>query len=252
MPPKKKEPIEKSKTNIPINQVINFYELDDVKAFMDKSHNPNYNIHNIKVPFRSIIVGASGSMKSNLVLNLLRAFDGTFNRIELYCRCAKEPLYEFLQSKLDEECFSIHEGLEHLNEQDLNKYFDKSEQTLIIFDDLVLEKDQSKISELYIRGRKLSVSCIYLTQKYFSVPKPIRGQCNYIFLKKISGKGDLRRVLSETSLGASIDELFNMYKFCLAQSPEAFLLVDLEAPEEKQYRLNYDGYLNKNSFTPAK
>lgn len=248
MPPKKKQ--DKEKLDVPINQVINFYELKDVQVYMDKSHNPNFKLHNIKLPFRSIIVGASGSMKSNLVLNLLRAFDGTFNRIELYCRCAKEPLYEFLQHKLDKELFSIYEGLDHLNEQDLNKYYDKDDQTLVIFDDLVQEPRQHQIGEIYLRGRKLNVSCVYLTQKYFQVPKMVRGQTSYVFLKKISGKGDLRRILNETSLGATVEQLFNMYKFCLEQSPQSFLLIDLEASESKQYRLDFDKYLDKNAFTP--
>lgn len=248
MPPKKQKKL--TNDTEPLNKVINFYELNDVKAYCEQSHNPNINLHNIKVPFRSIIIGASGSMKSNLVLNLLRVFDGTFNRVELYCRCKDEPLYRFLEHKLDDENFKIYESLEHLNKQDLNKYYNKDEQTLVIFDDLVLETNQSKISELYIRGRKLNVSCIYLTQKYFQVPKTIRGQTSYIFLKKISGKGDLRRILSETSLGASPEQLYGMYQYCLQDSPQSFLLIDLEAKQERQYRCNFDVYLAPDGFTP--
>lgn len=248
MPPKKKrEQVAAQKP--PSAEVINFYELSDVQAFNNDAHNPFYNVHNIKVPFRAIVVGASGSGKSNLVLNLLHQLNSTFNKIELYCRSNNEPLYRYLETKMaDEGSFKIEEGLENFNKQNLNEAYKKDDQTLIIFDDIVLEKDQSKICEMYIRGRKLGCSLVYLTQKYFKVPTPIRGQANYIFLKKIAGRGDLKRILSETSLSAPIDAIFNMYQFCLKHSFQSFLLIDLESPEERQYRCNFDIYLNWREF----
>ena len=244
MPPKKIK-----KQQIQITEPINFYELQDVQAYVTPSHNPNYDLHQIKVPFRAVIIGASGSMKSNLVLNLLQIMNETFTRIELYCRSSQEPLYQFLENKLDHSCFTIKEGLEDFNSQDLNKVYTKDDNTLVIFDDLCLEQNQSKISELYIRGRKLNVSTLYLTQKYFKVPTAVRGQVSYIFIKKIAGKNDLRRILADTSLGATIDELYNMYQYCIRSSPTAFLLIDLEAPQERQYRRNFCEYLNAKEFS---
>ena len=52
-----------------MNNIINFYELDEVKAFTKKSINPKFKTHGIKVPFRSLIIGASGSGKTNIVMN---------------------------------------------------------------------------------------------------------------------------------------------------------------------------------------
>ena len=66
------------------SSVINFYELDDVKAFDVKKHNPNFETQHISVPFRIGIIGASGSGKSNTVLNIIAQFSETFNRIIIF------------------------------------------------------------------------------------------------------------------------------------------------------------------------
>eukprot|EP00952_Eustigmatos_sp_NYUAD-ZCMA_P014412 56171-Eustigmatos_ZCMA.PRE.1 len=51
-------------------------------------------------------------------------------------------------------------------------------QILCCFDNLCLERDQSKIAQIYIRGRKIGggISVCYLTQNYYSVPKHVRTQ----------------------------------------------------------------------------
>ena len=171
----------------------------------------------------------------------------TFNNIEIFCRCADEPLYNYLKTKIHPEMLTIYEGLGELNKRDLNEYYKPRGSTLVIFDDVVLEKHQDKISELYIRGRKLGCSMIYISQKYFKIPKEVRGQLNYIILKKISGKGDLARILADSSLSASKDELLNMYKYS-TQEPVGFLLIDLATSQDKTYRRNFTEYLNPEMF----
>ena len=49
---------------------------------------------------------------------------------------------------------------------------------LIVFDDMIADimtnkKFQSIIKELFIRCRKLSISLVFITQSYFSLPKDI-------------------------------------------------------------------------------
>jgi hypothetical protein len=46
--------------------------------------------------------------------------------------------------------------------------------------DFVNEKYQDLIIDLFIRWRKKNASIIYLTLNYFSTPKDIRLQCNYL------------------------------------------------------------------------
>ncbi len=231
-----------------MGELINFYELDAVKALQPKSINPNFDIHQIKVPFRMCVIGSSGSGKTNITMNLLSLMSDTFNKIVLYTRNKNEPLYEYLEKAIpDEGMLEIHEGLNHLNTCDLdNEYYG---QTLVIFDDLCNEKNQRQIGELFLRGRKLGVSLVYLTQKYSEVPTLVREQTSYLILKKISGKRDIVAILRNYSLDLEIHELLKIYQYCISTDILNFLLIDLEAPAEKAYRKNFDEVLNVDYFT---
>ena len=228
--------------------IVNFYELDEVKAFQTESINPNYGKHGIKVPFRMLIVGASGAGKSNIVLNMIRIMNNTFHKIILYTRNKKEPLYEYLESKLEDndDLLEVHEGLDHLRSVNIDKeYFG---QTLIIFDDLVNEKNQDIIGEMFLRGRKIGISLMYLTQKYAKVPTLVREQLNYLIMKKISGKRDITYLMRNHALNGSIEQLLNMYQYCIDDKITNFLLIDLEASSERAFRKNFNDILNIEAF----
>jgi ABC-type lipoprotein export system ATPase subunit len=64
MPPKKKD----NKIPSDITKPINFYEVMP-KTFLHEAENPNYSLHNLKLPFRMAIVAPSGSGKTNFLLN---------------------------------------------------------------------------------------------------------------------------------------------------------------------------------------
>jgi hypothetical protein len=245
--PIRKRTPRKTKEQKPSAEIINFYQLDSVKAFEQPSHNPNYEIHGIKVPFRMIVVGSSGSGKTNVVINLIQQMENTFNNIHIYTRCKSEPLYEFLESRIGPEYLKIEEGLTEFNKLDPNKAYDKSKQTLIIFDDLCLEKDQSRITELFIRGRKLNVSLIYISQSYYKVPITIRGQATYIILKKIASTRDLTSILRDSSLGVDKEVLNRIYKYCIRNMTD-FALIDKEAVQEQIFRHNFDEILDISNF----
>lgn len=57
MPPKKKKEPEQPPQS---DKVINFYEVMP-KQFLTEVENPNYHLHNLKIPFRMAIVAPSGS-----------------------------------------------------------------------------------------------------------------------------------------------------------------------------------------------
>lgn len=239
--------------------IINFYELDAVKALQPKTYNPNYKNHGLKLPFRMVIIGGSGSMKTNTTMNILRQMTKTFNKVYIFTRNKQEPLYEYLELAIpDKDDLEIHEGLDFLKSINMDTHF--FGQSLVIFDDLVNEKDQHIIGELFLRGRKLGkdktlgakglcgVSIIYMTQKYALVPTLIREQCNYIVLKKISSKRDTVYILRNHSLNLEIDELLKIYQYCINDNQLNFLLIDLNEPPEKAYRLGFNKVLNLDHF----
>jgi hypothetical protein len=249
---------ESKKENEPKKELINFYELEDVKAFKRTYHNPNKHIHNIDVPFRILIIAYTGGGKTNALMNVLYQFQDTFNHILLVTRNKSEQLYEYLESKLEKDELEVQEGLDEFRKMNLDQiYKDKSRQCLIIFDDLVQEKDQQCIKELWLRGRKLggSVSCVYLSQSYFQIPKFLRGNSNYVMLKKLNGVRDIKLILSDYSLGATKDQLTNMYQACMDYRKDEkdngllnHLLIDPGATKDKCFRFGWDMYLDPEDY----
>lgn len=239
MPPKKRKEKEELAPEPPTNKPINFYEVMP-KEFLNEAENPNFHLHNLKLPFRMAIVAPSGSGKTNFLLNLIHIFSqgrGTFPDITIVTRNKDEPLYNFLASKSDQ--IQIKEGMENLPV--LDKY-DKDFNHLVVLDDLVLAKDQSRIENYYIRARKLNVSVIYISQSYFRIPKIIRQNLSYLVLLKLSGERELKLILSEGGLGLDRDQLLSLYNYATAEKFSA-LVIDYEAPIEKRYRKNWLEFL---------
>lgn len=228
------------------SKVKNFYEELGSKQDPEKD-NPNYKEHGIKIPFRMLVVGASGSMKTNSALDVFSKFSGTFVKLIVVCRNEDEPLYQYLKKTIPADQLEIIEvigddlaGLPNIND------FDKKEHTLVIFDDLCLVKKQGEIEEFFIRARKVGVSCMYLTQSYYSAPKVIRSQCNYILLKKISSTNDLLMILREYSLQIDVDQLKQMYTECTRDKLD-WLMIAVENPPNERFWHNYTK-LNSNTL----
>ena len=203
--------------------MLNHYQSLD-KKYKNKSYNPNKGkYHNIEIPFRIIILGSSGSGKSNCLMNLLKiAFNNTFSHIYLCIPSRDEPLYNMLIDKLGEHITVFENG-----EIPLLKDIPKNEEQLIIFDDLVGNKMATiHIIEYFKMARKKHISCCYLSQSFFKVDKFIRQNTNYIIIKKVSSKKDLRLILNEYSFECTIDQLEKMYHYATKQF-ENILLLDI-------------------------
>ena len=218
------------------SKIVNMYEKIP-KEFLDKVENPNFPLHQLKLPFRMCIVAPSGSGKTNFLINLLRLFScgskGTFSTITIITKNADEPLYKWVQSVCDQ--IIVKEGLS--NTPQLDK-FDKDKNHLLVFDDLVLSKDLSMVESVYIRGRKLGVSVIFISQSYYRIPKIIRNNCSYMVLLKLSGNREVNMILSEFGLGVTKEELIDIYEYATKErfSP---LIIDMEESPDKRFRRGF-------------
>lgn len=226
------------------NKPHNFYE--DIVA-KDIYENPGFKKHNMTIPFRALILGSSGSGKTSVFLDLLKRFRDTFDTLIL-CGpegITEEPLYEHLLSKIPKGNVIICEGIDNIIRPETIKR--EMGQVLICFDDLCLEPEakQKIISEYYIRGRKIAkgVSCCYLSQSYFKVPRVVRLQSNYIFLKKLGSTRDLRQIIKENSLNVDEKKLIKAYKDIVNQDFLNFMLIDNGAPDDRRFRKNYLEYI---------
>ena len=175
---------------------------------LDKIVNNNSNNHNEKWPYipdhpyRFLIIGGSGSGKTNTLLNLINE-QKDIDKIHLYAKDLNEPKYEHLiknrentgikhlnHSKAFIECSNtindVHDNIDDYNPK-------RKRKILIVFDDMIADivtskKFQSIIKEVFIRRRKLNVSLVFITQSYFSVPKDVRLNSTRYIIMKISNR----------------------------------------------------------------
>ena len=216
----------------PSGKIENLYEKIP-KELLDEAENPNFHLHHLKLPFRMCIVAPSGSGKTNFLCNLISLFSknsGTFQTITIITRNKDEPLYKWITSKCNQ--IVIKEGLS--NTPPLDKY-DKDFNHLLVWDDLVLSKDLSMVENYYIRARKFNVSCIFISQSYFKIPKMIRNNCSYMVLLKLSGQREVNVILSEFGLGVTKEQLLMIYNYATSEkfSP---LVIDMEEDSSKRFR----------------
>lgn len=242
MPPKKKK--SDNPPDIDGGKIVNMYEKIP-KEFLDKVDNPNYHLHNLKIPFRMCVVAPSGSGKTNYLVNLIRIFSsgdkGTFQTITIITKNKDEPLYKWITSKCDQ--IVIKEGLS--NTPPLDK-FDKDVNHLVVWDDLVLSKDLTMVENYYIRARKLNVSVVFISQSYFKIPKIIRNNCSYMVLLKLSGNREVNVILSEFGLGITKDELLAVYKYATTEKMSP-LIIDMEADPINRFRKGFTEVISLHS-----
>lgn len=226
--------------------IINFYEEMPTKFLDIPTPNPNKELHGFDIPFRLCCVAPSGSGKSNWVVNLISLFSqgrGTFSQVILVCKDKEEPLYKFLASKSEQ--IRVLEGLNNLPNLDT---FDKESATLIIIDDCQMDKNQDKVLQLYIRGRKKGISTCYLAQNYYVIPKVIRSNCSYLVMLKLSGDRELNMILKENGLGVDKQQLLDMYKYA-TDTKFSPLIINIESTDdEKKFRKGFLEYLDPNNF----
>ena len=51
------------------------------------------------------------------------------------------------------------------------------------------------VTELFIRGRKLGISIVFIMQSYFKVPKDVRLNSTHFFIMKIPKKENFSKLL---------------------------------------------------------
>ena len=77
---------------------------------------------------------------------------------------------------------------------------DKKRKILIVFDDMIADMINNKnlnqiVTEVFIRGRKLNISILFVTQSYFRVPKDVKLNSTHSFIMKIPNKIELQQIV---------------------------------------------------------
>ena len=108
------------------------------------------------------------------------------------------------------------------------------------------KKLNSIVTELFIRGRKLNISLIFVTQSYLKVPKDVRLNTTHFFIIKISNERELQQISRNHSSDISTKDFIKIHQKCTAE-PYSFLVNDttLASDNPLRFRKNVFKY-NKN------
>ena len=125
----------------------------------------------------------------------------------------------------------------HKNIEDYNPI--KKRKILIAFDDMIADMINNKlnpvVTELFIRGRKLNISIVFITQSYFKVPKDVRLNSTHFFIMKIPNKRELQQIALNHSSDIDFKDFMNIYKKCTTE-PYSFLVNDTTLPSDNPLR----------------
>ena len=202
--------------------MINFDDYTDENKTEYNSKWPYIPDH----PYRILIVGGSESGKTNALLNLINN-QPDIDKIYLYAKGPYEAKYRYLINKREKV------GLDHFNDpkafieysndmQDVYKNIEdyntnKKRKILMIFDDMIADMINNKklnpvVTELFIRGRKLGISIVFITQPFFKVPKDVRLNSAHFFIMKISNKRELQQTELNHSSDIDFKDFMKIYK----------------------------------------
>lgn len=242
--------------------LVNFYDVLPKQYQQKIDTYPNYEKIKIKIPFQGILVAKTGGGKTNALFNLFSGIS-VFDRVWLIAKNTDEPLYAWLIDELrglgakhGREIITVSNDVSdfpdmHEVGQDLAKTGSRG---LLIVDDMVNEdkKKLKNIMNAYIMGRKAGVvpgkpggglSCVFISQAFYPIPKIIRQQASLILLGNLTSKRDLNRIAAEYSLSETPGQLASLHKMIMDSGPMNFFTIDLTQtrPEEKhlKYRRNF-------------
>ena len=115
---------------------------------------------------------------------------------------------------------------------------------LIVFDDMIADMINNKklhsiITELFIRGRKLNISIVFIMQSYFKVPKDVRLNFTHFFIMKILNKRELQQIALNHSSDINFKDFMKIYKEC-TKEPYSFLVNDTTLQLGNPLRFRYN------------
>ena len=207
--------------------MINFYEYTNENKKENNSKWPRIPDH----PYRILIAGGSESRKTNALLNLINN-QPDIDKIYLYAKDPYEAKYQYLINKRENV------GLDHFKDssafieysngmQDVYKNIEdynpgEKRKILIVFDDMIADMINNKkrnpvVTEVLIRGRKLNISIVVITQSYFKGPKDVRLNSTHIFIMKIPNKRELQQIALNHSSDIDFKDFMKIYKKCTAE-----------------------------------
>ena len=190
-----------------------------------------------------IIIGGSGKGKTNALLELIHN-QPDIDKIYMYAKDPYGDKYQFLIDKResvgishlsDPKAFIEYSNDMHKVYKNMDKYNpDKENKMLIVFHDMIADMINNKKIK-FNRGRKLSISLVFISQSYFKVPKDVRNNSTHFFIMKIPNKRELQQIAINHSSDINTKDFIEIYGKC-TDKPYSFLVIDTTIPSNNSLR----------------
>lgn len=257
-----------NKSHILPDSDIVIRNLDEVLE--EKTNYINKHPRSPKFPFRICVTGPSSCGKTNFVLEMILNYlyydkiyfystsleQGKYKKLKEFYKLIDEEIEQEWKRKHDTkkkktfkdigekiegggkkpepiaEFVNVDQGLPNVDE------IDGSRQNILVFDDCILNRDQSAFISFFVRGRHKNCSCIYLTQKFHAVPMMIRDQLTDIIFYTKPSQAALMAIATSVPSGADYHDLKEIFKRAM-KAPFDFLHCDLRTPDlNKRFKRN--------------
>ena len=178
-------------------------------------------------PHRILIINGSGSGKTNVLLNVIKHQRLHFDKIYLYVKDPFGSKYQLLingrkkvgiKTIKNPKAFidysqttdAVYENLENYKPTNKMRIFK-------VFDDTIADMKSNKklspiVTELLLRGRKLNIQLVFISQSYFKVLKNIRRNATHYFITKLPIKRELQQITSNHSPDIDLKYFMKLYK----------------------------------------
>ena len=233
---------------------------------------------------RCLVCGPSGSGKTQFVLNMILQDWVPFNDLVIVTPSLFQTMYQVLikgiqnglplqwiinifkeKESIKGSGLSIDYVIEKLGRdaptstRQVSSYESISEMpqiedlrpgTLVIFDDLMLDRNAVKrAEELFTRGRPMDINIIFISQSYYEVPRrTIRENCNFLVLFQQNKKSLESLYRDEAAVDMNKDE-FDAFCKDAWRERHSFLVVDKSSqPAEGKYRIGVNKFYIPKSY----
>jgi hypothetical protein len=217
------------------------------KEYQDASHGIN-KLTGLPKLFRGIVLGPSGSGKSNLVIDFIKRSPNVYTHLHLIARQPEQPLYQYLKDKLGAFC-SVY-GEDNVPSVDSIK---KDGLQLVIFDDW--SNDQrwcsAHVVPFFIRGRHRGLTTLFLAHAFHAgTPKMVRLNCEVLMILRSPSKADLKSVLRDMPISGMDDaHLWSLYSQTTKNRGQMLLINQVS--QQIRYNWNkvlYDGTKKEDEY----
>ena len=213
------------------------------------NHNPKWSYF-LDHPYRILIIGCSRLGKTIVLLNLIKLQRPDIGKIYLYVEYPFRSKYQLVINGREKVVIENLKNPKVLTDysQTIDDVYGNlgdynptmKRRVLIVFDDTIADMECNKklspiVTELFLRGKKLNISLVFISQSYFKMPKTIRLNTTHHFIMKIPKKREFEQIASSHSSDIDFKDFMKFYKD-YTKEPYSFLVNDTTLSSDNPLR----------------